>query len=360
MLQGHGGNIYELARQQDCDPSEITDMSSNVNPLGPPPGLSAFLQENLDRIRALPEVDAGGICRAFAACHQVDPVRVVAGNGTTQIIYSLPRALDSRRALILTPTYADYADACALNQVPADFFTAAAEEEFRPSLSALSDAIGSAGADLVFICNPNNPTGVWIPTAGIRDLCAAHPATRFVIDEAYLPFMPDSRSLTLVGSDLPENIIVLNSMSKIFRIPGLRIGFAVAAPEIIERVTAVTLPWSVNSLSQAAVEWLMSHPEETGQFVAQTVALLATEKKWLAGQLADNPVVRPLPSHTSFVLAALAGEHTAETVCYFLGQHRMLIRNCANFKGLSADYIRISLKTRPENSRLAAYLNQLQ
>ncbi|MFW5988981.1 MAG: pyridoxal phosphate-dependent aminotransferase [Desulfosudaceae bacterium] len=359
MIQGHGGNIYELARQQGCDPAEITDMSSNVNPLGPPPGLIPFLKDNLDRITALPEVDAGAVCQAFAARHELDPSRVIAGNGTTQLIYSLPRALASRQALVLAPTYADYADACAMNHVPCQFFRATAETGFNPSLPDMSAAIRKIGADLVFICNPNNPTGVMIPPGHIKNLAAEHPGVRFVVDEAYLPFISGSRALTLARPGGPDNVIVLNSMSKIFRVPGLRIGFAVAAPDLIERVAAYNLPWSVNSLSQAAVTWLMSHPDLTDRFIEETVDLLETEKDYLAGRLADNPVARPLPSATSFMLAALTEGHTAETVCDFLGQYRILIRNCANFEGLSSGFVRISLKTRPDNSRLADYLNKL-
>jgi threonine-phosphate decarboxylase len=116
MINGHGGNVYQLARDLGCLPSDIIDMSSNVNPFGPPPGLMALLKENIHAITALPEVDAGSAVGAFSARYGLRPDQVVPGNGTTQLIHTLPLALETRHALIVAPTYSDYADS-ALNLV---------------------------------------------------------------------------------------------------------------------------------------------------------------------------------------------------------------------------------------------------
>jgi threonine-phosphate decarboxylase len=117
MIIGHGGNIYDIAHRLGCEPSEITDMSSNVNPLGPPPGLVAFIQNNLNVIAALPEVDSKLLVHSFAARYGVDPACVLAGNGSTQFIYAIPMALKTQSALIIGPTYADYADACSMHSI---------------------------------------------------------------------------------------------------------------------------------------------------------------------------------------------------------------------------------------------------
>ena len=117
MINGHGGNIFDKAKELGCDPMDILDMSSNVNPLGPMPGLMNHLHEHLERIIALPEAGAGSIIQAFSSRHDIDPKKVLAGNGTTQLIYTLPVALKIRQALILGPTYSDYADACRMHGV---------------------------------------------------------------------------------------------------------------------------------------------------------------------------------------------------------------------------------------------------
>lgn len=358
MIHGHGGNIYELARRVGCEPSEIVDMSSNVNPMGPPPGLSAFLKASLDRITALPEVDAAGIRTAFADKYGLDAGRVIAGNGTTQFIYAIPLALCSRHALILVPAYADYADACRMHGVGLSYLTAEPETCFSYTADTILPAIDSSGADLVFICNPNNPTGVLMPPDTIKAICSARPDVVFVIDESYLPFVENSEASSVMRADHYDNIIVLHSMSKIFGIPGLRIGFAVASDQLIRRLDGYNLPWCANSLAQAAVGWLMTDDGVDG-FVADTLALLETEKAFFGDQLSGMNDLTLYPSATSFLLVRLHGNHTAETLCRLLGDRRILIRNCANFQGLSSQYVRFSLKLREQNEMLVTTLRAI-
>jgi len=350
MIKGHGGNIYDLARECGCAPSDIVDMSSNVNPFGPPPGLLDYIKESLVHVTALPEVDAGQIRHAFADSYGVDPACVLAGNGSTQFIYSLPRALKSSRVMILGPTYADYADACRMNDVQYNTLTVNQAEAFVHDPALVSAAITTAGADTVFICNPNNPTGVLMPEGAIADLCLTHPEVFFIIDESYLGFVHDGQAVSLMRQNAPDNVIVLNSMSKLYKIPGLRIGFVFSARKVIDQITAFNLPWSVNSLSQAAVAWLMENRSVVSRFVEETTTMLDAEKTFLSGRIDAMSGIEVLPSTTSFMLAILSEEYRAEDICRYLARHRILIRNCENFSGLSSQYVRFSLKTHAENA----------
>lgn len=343
MIDGHGGNIFDKARELGCDPLEILDMSSNVNPLGPMPELMAHLHGCLDRIVALPEANAGEITHAFAKRHGISPDNVLAGNGTTQLIHILPPALNMRKALILGPTYADYADACRMHDVDFRFILSDESTAFHHQL----DAVDGAAGDAVFICNPNNPTGTLLAADTLISLCRQFPGTYFIIDESYLPFVPDGESRSLIGVDLP-NLIVLNSMSKIFRIPGLRIGFVVARPDIIERIRRYMMPWSVNTLAQAAVNYLMTHNEAVTEFIGKTRRFLNEERQFVNGNLQSIPGIRVFPSVTSFLLIKMEN-HFAKSICQRLLSYRILIRNCSNFEGLSDRFIRISLKTRDIN-----------
>lgn len=342
MIRGHGGNIHELARELGCAPGDIFDMSSNVNPMGPPDGLLDHLRAGLDAVASLPQVDAAGIIRSFAAFHDLPEGRILAANGTTQFIYAIPLALRSRRALILGPTYADYGDACAMHGVPADFLIADENRRFEPDLDAASR--GAADADLVFICNPNNPTGALIPADDLSRLCRSQPDAVFIVDESYLPFVDDGERQSLAGRELP-NVVVLNSMSKIFRVPGLRIGFLAAPPGIIERIGRYALPWSVNALAQAAVTFLMENAGAQTHFIRRTREILGAERREFEAALSAMPSIHPFPSRTSFILMRLGGGLTARTVCDRLARQRILIRDCTNFRGLSDRFIRISLKT---------------
>jgi len=357
MICGHGGNIYELAERLGCTPGDITDMSSNVNPMGPMPALIDHLHNQLaSGISALPEVDARGAVDAFAANHGLKPEQIAAGNGTTQLIYSIPRALGSRKALIMGPTYADYRDACTMNGIEPAFFLNGPDTNFDPDLDLLQAAID--GYDTAFICNPNNPTGRLIPGEDLIRLCKNRPNTRFIIDESYLPFVRERETQSLLRAGL-KNVIVLNSMSKIFRIPGLRIGFAVSEPETIERLNDLMLPWSLNSLAQAAVRFLMSQQDKVDAFVRESVDFLDTEKDIMMDTFQPASAITLFPSRTSFILARLNGDKDAHMIWEQLARKRFLIRNCENFHGLSDRYVRVSLKTADANRQLARDLKEI-
>ena len=216
MIAGHGGDIFDAAAQLGCRPADIVDFSSNINPLGPMKSLVDHLQSMLDTVTRLPDVDARQIVEMFSARHGLQPGNVLAGNGSTQFIYCLPQALAPRRVLILGPTYADYADACSRHGLELEPCYSQRQNGFVPDLHMLDRR--AVHCEAVVICNPNNPTGALIPGAEIAALCRRHPHACFVVDESYLPFVPDSRQHSLLG-DLPDNCVVLQSLSKIFRIP---------------------------------------------------------------------------------------------------------------------------------------------
>lgn len=349
MLKGHGGNIYDLAQRLGCNPFEIVDMSSNVNPLGPPPGLNEFLKDKLTTIVALPEVDARSTVEGFADYYHLESDQVLAGNGTTQFIYTIPAALKTNKALILGPTYADYADACEMHNIPYDYLISAESSAFQPDIAAVAKNIKDF--DTVFICNPNNPTGTLIPTADLERLCRSHLDTYFVIDESYLPFVGTYERLSMVRCGLP-NVLVLNSMSKIFRIPGLRVGFLISSSLTIAKFKPFLLPWSVNCLAQAAVDYLLQNKIEVDGFIEETVLFLETERKLMAHALQEVASITLFPSSTSYMLAKLSVYFTAEILCDHLADQGILIRNCSNFAGLSEHFIRISLKTHEINNIL--------
>lgn len=353
MIKGHGGNIRETAERYGRDPSQIVDMSSNVNPLGPPEGLTEYLKKKITAISSLPESDAGGIARAFAKRYGLSPERVLAGNGTTQFIYSIPEVLKIRNALIFGPTYSDYADACNMRGAGVTYAMAKESEGFVHDLELAENRI--AVSDAVFICNPNNPTGTLVSGDRIRELYRKHPDVFFIVDESYLPFVRGGESESLIHEEA-ENVLILNSMSKIFRIPGLRIGFVVASERIIREFYRCYLPWSVNSLAQAAVEFLMEKREQTDQFIRDSQSYLKKEREGFEKAMAECKTIKVFKSKTSFVLSKLETEVTAGEMFEQMAKASFLIRNCANFKGLSDEYIRISLKTSELNRRAARKL----
>ncbi len=355
MIIGHGGNKQKLADRLGCRAAEIIDMSSNLNPLGPPERIHSLIRENIHAVHALPEPDGASMARGFARYHGIDPSRVIPGNGTTFFIYTLPIALGARKVLISGPTYSDYQDACAMHNIACTHCLSGPDTRFLPDLDGLSQQAGEA--DLVFICNPNNPTGALIPKPELDWLIKEHPHTCFVVDESYLPFVDDAEALSFVGeTDIP-NLVVLSSMSKIFRIPGLRTGFLSGAKSLINKVMAYYQPWSVNSLAQEVIRDIFDHPETILPFYRETRAYIKEEKAVFCSALEGVRGIRLVEAPTYFVLAELE-QMKAHDFCDLVGEDKILIRDCTNFNGLSDRFVRFSLKTRQVNLALAAAIKK--
>lgn len=346
MIQGHGGNIYALARALGCPPDAIIDMSSNINPLGAPTGLLDYLRNHLECISVLPEVDASAAVRHMAGLLGVDPQCMLAGCGTTQFIYMVCPALKVKKALIVGPTYADYADACHMYGVQPHHFLTRSDQGFEVDTALLDQACD--GVDTVFICNPNNPTGRLMRQAELDTLCRKHPGTRFIIDESYLPFAPAEMSRSMTGCGL-DNVAVLWSLSKIFGLPGVRAGFLIANESVLSRFRRLMQPWSLNALAQAAVDYLGTHMKQVHDFIDETKRYLQGERQEFSEAIASLPLLVTYPSQSSFLLLGLPPGLKAHTVCRRMAERRILIRNCHNFHGLSDRYIRLALKDRATN-----------
>jgi threonine-phosphate decarboxylase len=222
----------------------------------------------------------------------------------------------------------------------------------------IKQQIKETTVDTVFICNPNNPTGVLYATAEIESLASAFPDISFIIDESYLPFVLSGDEDSMIGCGLP-NVIILNSMSKIFRIPGLRIGFVIASKSMIKALSRYSLPWSVNAIAQVGVRYLLEHESEINAFVKQTHVLLESERERFAKTFETASGLKLYKSTTSFILGKLDHRYTADAICEALSDEKILIRNCSNFKGLSNRFIRLSLKTVDKNILLIKKLLNL-
>jgi len=356
MIRGHGGNIYDLAQNIGCSPGEIIDMSSNTNPLGSAPGLLEYLKENLSAINVHPEVDSKTLLEAFASHHKIRADRVLAGNGTTQFIYTLPLALGTKKALILGPTYTDYGDACQMYKIDCEYMMAEEPDLFQPNIMDIRAYL--VDIDTVFICNPNNPTGNLITKRDLLKLCEAYPGIRFLIDESYLPFTDEYDETTMIQAGL-NNVMVLHSFSKSFRVPGLRLGFLIASPEIIEQFKRLYQPWCVNSVAQIAGRFLLEHVLVDDTFLKETQAYVAKEKYMLAERLKNTLALKLFPSMTSFVLIKIKERFDAVHLCSKMAKHRVLLRNCSNFKGISDQFVRITLKSSEINAIVANRLREI-
>lgn len=328
----------------------VLDFSVSINPLGPPASALTAIREALPGIARYPDSDCVQLRVKLAGVHQVEPAQVIAGNGSNELIHLIARVFRPARVAIAEPTYTEYLRASLAVGARVDHWIAK-PPAFQPAPFEPGDA------QLVWLCNPNNPTGQFWPAA--RETAAwiaGHPATLFVVDEAFLPFVSVDATLSLVGwtARLP-NLIVLRSMTKFWAIPGLRLGYAVAHPDLIARLRAGQEPWSVNVLAQAAGLAILDDHD----FAARTHAWLAETLPSFQVELWEcQPHLDLLPSAINFFLVDLP-EPTAPAVASRLADRGIRVREASNFIGLDDHYLRIGFRTEAENCRLVEELKDV-
>lgn len=329
MLHGHGNDGYRHASPL------IADFSTNVWYGGPPAGLQAYVFSQWLTVSRYPEVLAESLAARIAAHHGVAPAQVLVSSGTTESIYLVAQAWAGQRSTVLTPAFAEYEDAGRLHGHALHFL---AWEELRADRRLASE--------LVFICNPNNPTGSVLAPGLLPALLAHNPGTVFVLDEAFIEFTTSSESAIplLVQFD---NLLIMRSLTKAYAIPGLRLGYVVASTALVARLSRGKAPWAVNALAVAAGHYLFENYAQ----VQLPLARLLADKATLAARLAQNPGLGILPSQTHYFLATTRRGTAAGLKRWLLDQHGLLIRDASNFRDLTPAHFRIGTR-RPADNQL--------
>jgi threonine-phosphate decarboxylase len=322
------------------------DFSAGINPLGPPAGVLAALRDGLAAVASYPDPACRTLTRHLARLHGVARECVVAGNGAAELIHAVARAVRPRRVAVAEPTFTEYRRAALRCGAVIDHWLSA-KAYYQPA------PFDPDGADLVWLCNPNNPTGRLWPPGEIAPWVEAHPESVFVVDEAFLPFRPDesAHSLAAAVERLP-NLIVVRSLTKLYALPGLRLGYALAAPEWAERLREQLPPWSVNALAQLAG---LTALEDT-LYLEATHTWFQTEPVRFFQKLRNlGDHLEALPMQANFILLRLR-HASAETVARRLAERRILVRDASDFVGLGPSWVRVAVRTVAENERLLAAL----
>lgn len=350
----HGGNVFGIARALGISPGDILDFSASINPLGSAPGVKEAVAAAFDRIVHYPDSDCIELQEALARYHGVASDTICVANGSTELIYLLPRLMAGKRALLIAPAFSEYAKALRMAGWESESFVLSGDGGFPLSTAALGMELAK-GYDLLFLCNPGNPTGRLYSLAEVAEiigLCASA-GTFLVLDEAFMDFCEEESAKHLLTRG--EGGVVLRSMTKFFAIPGLRLGYAIASPQVTARLAALREPWSVNALAQAAgVASLVAT-----EYISATKEYVARERAALFEGLAGMPGLFPYPSAANYNLVELQNGLSARHLREGLLEKRILIRDCANFRGLDKRYFRVAVRTRAENGRLLAALGEI-
>jgi histidinol-phosphate aminotransferase len=338
----HGSFDESAAASLGLNPAEVLDFSTNGNVIGPPAAVMEALS-GIDLSR-YPDRGAGRLRTRLAKHHDVPEERVLLGNGSTELIWSIARAFlaPGDPTLVVGPTYGEYEAACAACGVQVETCLAN-----RPGVGVDADLLSRDMAvtrpSIVWMCHPNNPTGMPLPLDDVQNLAQAHPTTLFVVDEAYLALCEDVPSAVPLGLG---NVVALRSMTKDCALAGVRVGYAIGSEPVVEAIRRVVPPWTVNSVAQAAALIALEHPEHLEQ---ARRAVAASRAHLFAGL--ERIGCRPYPSITNFVLVPVGD---AARVTDILVHQGFAVRDCTSF-GLP-DCIRIGVRAIAEQERLLATL----
>ncbi|MBS4021053.1 MAG: threonine-phosphate decarboxylase [Dethiobacter sp.] len=352
---GHGGDILTAAELAGLPPDGILDFSANINPLGPPPGLFDYLVEKLPEITRYPDPACRRLCAAIRE-HYRPRTDFIPGNGAGELIYLLLRTVAPTSVLISVPTFTLYEKAALAAGCRVFHYQTVNESGFQLDVASFCAEVRRQRPGLVILCNPNNPTGTLLNREEILAIAKEVAAGNglLLVDEAFLEFNPGYDRQTLLSAPAPENILVLCSLTKMFAIPGLRLGFLAGPGPMLEKLRALRDPWSVNSLAQLAGEFVLADP----LFPHKT----AEKMEKLAGRLVAGlrrlTKLEVYPPAANYILLQ-SQEKPAVLVQQELLTEGILVRGCENWHGLDSRHFRVAVRTEEENKALLAALHKV-
>ncbi|MFH1086958.1 MAG: histidinol-phosphate transaminase [Chloroflexota bacterium] len=336
----HGGINYGELDRLGIAPDEVLDFSANLNPFGPPAGVTKALGE-VDVTR-YPDSDSAEFRSVLAKKLGVQPENILAGNGSTEIIRlaALGYLGNGDKVFLIEPTFGEYEAACQLAGATAVKHRLSPEDAFLLRMDETLALIRQHRPEGIFIGNPNNPTGRCIPRAGLEQVLDSCPESLVVLDEAYISFVDKGKSCA--DMLVRDNLLVVRSMTKDYAMPGLRLGYGLADAGIISVLRRLCPPWNVNALAQKA--GVIALQEET--YLERCQAQLRQAKSYLVHEL-SRLGLPPLPSETNFFLVEVGD---AADFRRRLLKRRMLVRDCRSF-GLPR-FVRIAPRSLADCRRL--------
>lgn len=353
---GHGGDLVSASERFGLPASDFLDYSANINPLGMPSSVQALFSAVPAEVVRYPDPGHRSFKKALASRLQLPQSWLLPANGAAEAMALAILGLQPRRVGIVYPCFSEYAQLS--EQFGAQVLGCYGHEEngFKPDSAQLYDLFQKT--DLVFIGSPNNPTGILYQPEELLQMAhwTGQTDTWLVVDEAFLDFVEEHRQFTLADQlERFPRVILMRSMTKMYAIPGLRLGYAIAQPDVISRMRSKQVSWSVNALALLAGELCLQEQE----YERRTRELVRVERVYLTAVIQGELGWRVWPSEANFLLLRAPGQITAEELQALLAKKGVLIRSCAMYPGLSPHDVRIAVRGREENEQLAAALRSI-
>lgn len=332
----HGG-VYSV------DPALVrVDYSSSVNPLGTPKKAIAAIKRNAKSVAPMyPDPECKELKKSLSRYLQIDQEWISVGNGAMEIIYWFAQALAKNRVVIPAPTFCEYELAshkagAAITLVPLHDFKLDADEIIEKA----------KGADAIFLCNPNNPTGMLATNEIKKIIKNIDSSTKILLDECFIELVDDPGANSMIGmiQEL-DNLVILRSLTKSFGLAGLRVGYSVCNPSLAGKLANNKIPWNVNGLAQAAGVVALADRKH----LPRARAVIRKERKFLHNSIAKLKSFIPLKSDANYFLIELEGRNSTQFRDALLKKTGVLVRDCSTFTGMGSQHVRVAVKTHSEN-----------
>ncbi|MFR9650801.1 MAG: aminotransferase class I/II-fold pyridoxal phosphate-dependent enzyme [Rikenellaceae bacterium] len=338
MINGHGNNIYHF----DAEAIEF-DFSSNVAYNNHSQPILDYLKESICEVCNYPDPEARRLTEMIAKHHCCGEGQILVTNGSAEAFYLIAQHFATQgltKTAVVTPSFAEYEDSCKAYDLSLDYLS------FDELLT--SDLTGYSS---LWIGVPNNPNGMKISCSQIRQIANRYTNCTLVVDRAYNELCAERED----NWDLPANIIIVDSFTKLYGIPGVRLGYIIAPPLVIDSLSAKRPPWSVNSLSLIAGEYIMRHLDDLHPNIEELIGM----SKYLQSQIALIDGFHVTPSDCNFFLIEILGDRDASQLQrYLIEEHKILIRDCSNFRSLTPRHFRLAAQERVACDKLIKALRE--
>ena len=357
-LPPHGGNLTQEALRLGLKPSQLLDASASLVPFRPPRILRRALEQAIggSALRNYPDREQQEFRQVIASWHGLEPEAVLPGNGAAELFTWAARdAVGCGLSGLPEPGFADYrrALACwdgAVRSLPLSLSWTRTWPQPWPL-----PAEPAQPCQVLWITNPHNPTGQLWSRASLEPLLQHFALV--ICDEAFLPLVPSGEAQSLLPLvESHPNLVVIRSLTKLFAIAGLRLGYAVASPERLKRWQQWRDPWPVNGLALAAGRAVMSDRAGMDRWLQQVQAWVSQEGNWFYRQLTHLAGLTPMPSSANYLL--LLGNDSLLGLRERVARRGVLLRDCRSFEGLGEHWLRIGLQDRRGNRRILKALKQ--
>lgn len=345
----HGGDIY--SKRDIPENKKLIDFSANINPLGMPQEVKRAIIDNIDLYSNYPDPLCRDLIDEISKHENIPSEYIVCGNGAADIIYRIAGAIKPKTTLLTAPTFSEYEEAVKTVNSSVRYHYLLEEDGFNLDQSIFDKL--TSDIDIVFLCNPNNPTGLLIEKEMLLKIAAQCKVNKtiLVVDECFNDFPENSQDYSIVEElgDF-DNVIVLKAFTKIYAMAGIRLGYGLCSnKDIIDRLYKAGQPWNVSVIAQKCGVAALKVTE----YVTQTKLVIKENREYLISKL-KLLGLKVFESKANYILFKTENK----ILQHELEKCGILIRSCGNYVGLNDTYFRIAVKTKEDNEYLIRSMEQ--